>query len=366
MFRSKVRLTPVAVDPGSHELRVLQLAVGDGGCRVLAAASQALPAELRRADERREALGDALTELLRRCGFKGRDILAVVPRAAMRFKSFRLPHMPEEELREVARFEAQERFALEDPDAQYRFLLAGEVRQGQDLRQEVIAMACPAETLNGLLALFDRHRLRCAALDVGPCCVVRALEWPGETAGGASRVYADFGHHSTHLIVTREGRILFIKSIDVGGARLSERTARTPGSTAAQAAEPHGRQAADGDDCAAAGGESAEPGPAPIQPAVEQLGREIGMCMRYYSVTFRAPRCEEVICVGGPSHDQGLLDALADCTGMRFMRGAPLRYLETSGVFSGAQRSSQLGEWATAVGLALRGVGQPSAAGVPA
>ena len=96
-----------------------------------------------------------------------------VPNHMIQFKSFRIPKMPPEEIGNAVLFEAEERFAFESEDAEYRYLDSGHIRQGQETRHEIIAMGCTGEALRNHMELFKKTGLICTATDVAPCAVVR-------------------------------------------------------------------------------------------------------------------------------------------------------------------------------------------------
>jgi len=89
-------------------------------------------------------------------------------------------------------------------------------------------------------------------------------------------------------------------------------------------------------------------------PAWEKLGREIGLCVRYFAVTFRGTRPDSVTCVGGESLCRGGLEKLSAATGMSCRVGFPLRNIKCTGTPLGQRDGESLAEWATCAGLAMK------------
>ena len=355
-------LLPIAVDVGFSAVRMMQLQVVNHRLRVRAAWTMDFPLTLRREEERQEFVIDAIQDVLKGKRFKGRLAVTAVPNHLVQFKSFRIPKMPPEEIASAVLFEAEERFAFKSEDAEYRYLDSGHIRQGQEIRHEIIAMGCTGEALRNHLELFKKTGLVCTATDVAPCAVVRCLEddAPPSEDQGQARMYADIGTHATRIITTLEGRIIFIKSIAIGGLALNELTAKglnLPLDEATQlrreilmsTPEPEGEIATGTEH------EVLEAANAAIRPGVEQLGKEISLCLRYHAVTFRGVRPSHLICVGGQSYDRQLLQTISEITGVQAVQGAPLERIENRKVFTETQWRSGLLEWATAVGLSLRG-----------
>jgi hypothetical protein len=86
---------------------------------------------------------------------------------------------------------------------------------------------------------------------------------------------------------------------------------------------------------------------------IEDLGREISLCLRYYSVTFRGHRPTRLRLVGGEACDPQLLALLNSNLTIPVEAGKPLFSLSTSRMRS-TERRGMMCEWAQALGLALR------------
>lgn len=364
MWRSRSKIGPIAVDIGAGAIKCLQLQGGWEELRVLAAAKFEIPLDLQPGNQRQEMITAALHDLIRKNGFKGNKVLTIVPNTATQFKSFRLPQVPEEELEQVVMFEAEERFAFADAEAEYRFISAGEIRQGQEIRHEIIAMGCPGPVLREHLSLFETLGLTCIGIETAPCALIRAFERPSAPppAPDEAHLYADVGCSATRITITRGGKIIFIKSIDVGGGRFNEAVAHK---LSLPITEAHAlrrqiialqRQDGDTAQAAAIQAELIDAAQQACAAGIEQLGKEIALCIRYYLVTFRGVRPEVLLCAGGESHDPKVLSGLGEITGVATTAASPLRGIVAEGVFSGADRRSGLLEWATVTGLALRGM----------
>ncbi len=354
-------LLPIAVDVGFGAVKMMQLQVVNDRLRVRAAWKMDFPLTLRREEERQEFAIDAIRGALKSQRFKGRLAVTAVPNQVIQFKSFRIPKMPPEEIASAVLFEAEERFAFESEDAEYRYLDSGHIRQGQETRHEIIAMGCTGEALRNHMEIFKKTGLVCTATDVAPCAVVRCLEddVPASDAQGQARMYADIGTQATRIITTLDGRIIFIKCIAVGGLALNELTAKGLNLSLAEATQLRreilmSTPEPEDDTATHTGREVLEAANAAIRPGVEQLGKEISLCLRYYAVTFRGVRPSHLICVGGQSYDRQLLQSISEISGVQAVQGAPLKRIEDGKIFTEAQRRSGLLEWATAAGLALR------------
>ena len=92
-----------------------------------------------------------------------------------------------------------------------------------------------------------------------------------------------------------------------------------------------------------------------IRGLAEDLCREISLCLRYCSVTFRGLRTHQITLTGGEAYDRARVGLLNDQLGMPCKVGQPLKGVDTSGVDLGADRRVTATEWALCVGMAIRG-----------
>jgi len=89
---------------------------------------------------------------------------------------------------------------------------------------------------------------------------------------------------------------------------------------------------------------------------IDELAREISLCFRYYSVTFRGQRPNQVVFAGGEAYEQTLINALKRHLGIDIEVTEPLRGFDLSGVDFPADKRAMLCEWAVAAGLCLKGM----------
>jgi type IV pilus assembly protein PilM len=92
-----------------------------------------------------------------------------------------------------------------------------------------------------------------------------------------------------------------------------------------------------------------------INSVAEQLAREISLCFRYYTVTFRGKRVERAIFSGGEAYETILLNVLRRQLAVEIQVAQPLKGFNMEHVnFAGCRREMHC-EWAVAVGLSLKG-----------
>lgn len=415
---------PIGLDLGSDTLRLLQLSPEGHRPRVVAAAERSL-GSVRPTDGSayHRAVADALRAMLGPGRFRGRRVVSALPASVMHFKNLRLPRMPADELTQAVQWEARERGQFGDQAVEVRYFNVGEVRQGDELRQEVILMAAPTAFTEAHVETLVDCGLDPVALDVAPAALQRAIDpadggaHPGGEAEAPARIVLDVGYSTSKVLIVQNEQVLFFKLIEVAGHKFDEivaqrldlslaeaaRTRRAHGMEMAKLATAAGAEGggaatrAEGPAAAAGVGddESGEglavlraQGTTPeataaseaapqvasgegaasahstqdigralyeaMRPAVAELAREVSLCLRYYSVTFRSERPQEMLLIGGEASQPALGALLAEGTGIAVTVHDPLASLDLGAWSSVVDAGPGRMAWATAAGMARR------------
>ncbi|HEY7115411.1 MAG TPA: pilus assembly protein PilM [Tepidisphaeraceae bacterium] len=356
---TRAQILPIGVDIGHDSVKMLQVEAVGTSLEVTAAAKMPLPPEAREDPQRRLPLACGLIrQMFRQHPFRGRDVVAALPRDIVHMKNLRLPQIPAEELPAIVKFEARNVFPFDVDTAQVHYLAAGEVRQGTEVRQEVILVAAKNDDVNAVVEeLHGTAGAIIQSLDVEPCALYRSVERfiRRKEDENDVNVLVDVGVRRSLVVIGRGRDISFVKTIDIGGQHFHEAVSRKLGITATEA-EALRRRLVEG-------GEPADPAARrdPVRQAVfdatrspiEELGREISLCLRYYSVTFRGHRPTRLRLVGGEACDPQLQSLLNAALVIPVEVGRPLFSVGTSRMKPTDRRGSMC-EWALALGLCLR------------
>jgi type IV pilus assembly protein PilM len=359
LMRSHVQ--PIGLDIGFDSIKMLQCEVTGHALSVVSAARQAMPQGAREKPELRLAVAtDVIKQMLRSGDFVGRHVVAALPREMLHVKNLRMPLIPQHELNAAVRFEAKNIFPFDTDKAHIQIIPAGEVRQGIDVRQEVIVLAARHEDVNGFLEQLHRCGAVVDSIDVEACGIYRSHERFIRRREDEQEVnvLVDVGYRRTTVVIGRGRDISFIKPIEIGSFQIHEALSTKLGITLDEAKALRRRLI-----------ESA-PGPALSLDAVrkdavrqavfdgarsvmEQLGREIALCLRYYSVTFRGQRPAKLRVFGGEAADPLLLGVLNSSLSVPVEAGRPLYSVDTSRMES-TERMGFMSEWTLAFGLSLK------------
>jgi type IV pilus assembly protein PilM len=362
---------PIGLDLGTHSVRLLQLKRSGAGFAVGAAASRVIPADVpEQGPERAARLGELIKQMVAEGSFTGRRVVSCLPATAVTYKNLRLPRMPADELRAAVEWEAADRLKLPADKVQVQFFDAGEVRQGEELREEIILLAAEHERIREHVDMLARAELQPAAIDAVPGALARCLDNDEPTdADGPAKVVLDVGYASSKVLVVKSGRVIFFKLIDVGGKKLDQTVAQhlsLPLADAADLRRQLQRTSGESSGGATEGGDKPQLFGSTRRETLEravfeslratagELAKEVGLCLRYYSVTFRGRRPEMMALTGGEAYEPHLARILAEGADIAVEAMRPLDGIDVSKAPELAAAGTSLSEWAVAVGLSKR------------
>ena len=247
------------------------------------------------------------------------------------------------------------------------------MRQSTDVRQEVIVLAAKRDDVDAFVERLDRVGFQVASLDAEPCALYRSIERFIRRRDDEQEVNVllDVGTRRTQVLIGRGRELSFYKPIDIGGQRLNESVSKRLGINLDEARALRRRLAVAATRPPGEGRNTppdirgqihgANDGQEAIRQAVfhamrgtlEELGREVSMCLRYYSVTFRGPGPARVRLLGGEANDPNLSAVLHAVLSIAVEPANPLHSVDCSAM-KAEDRQGTMCEWAKALGLALK------------
>jgi len=281
-----------------------------------------------------------------------------LPSDAVSYKNMRFPPMPSGDLAQAVQWEAPGRLGDAEQPMTIQYVDAGGVFQGDERRRELVVMGAGTSYLESHLQMLHKAGLKPEAIDVPPIALARCMHQNPAAGRDQAQVVLDVGHQASKVLITRRGGVRFFKMIDIGGAHLTEAVAKHLNLTEDEAAEQRWAlpDPATTHEAPATGSGSDRVHRLvheAVRPVVDELARELGLCLRYYSVTFRGHRPEQVALVGGEARQAWLAPLLADTAGVEVTTVDPIDEVGCTpddGVLDAPPHT----EWAVAAGLSLR------------
>ncbi len=414
MFGNKAN--PIGVDFGTDSLKMAQVTLEGGEPRLIAAASAEVPSHVRNNQAARLTFfTETVRELLSTGGFKGRRAILALPAASMHIQHLRLAKMDDEMMKKALPWEARGKLPIDPSQALMRHLIAGEIYHESEPKNEIILMAAARDMVNQLLDAAAKAKLDVIGMSVEPSALVDCFGHIYLRAEDFTSVncFVDIGCASSRAVIAQGSKILFARSIKIGGEHLTRAVAsqlkmgmedarmlrlklcyQQPGLE-----DQHHKQSIESDaECSPApagrvnpnskfrtngsNGEGSEVStltaeirdnaatqkrstdPKAQQALVEeacqvplnQLASELDLCRRYYESAFPTKPIDRLIFVGGEAKHRSLCQHIAREMSLSAQIGDPLiRMGRTTnvGIESGLDRRQSQPGWAVAIGLTL-------------
>jgi type IV pilus assembly protein PilM len=195
--------------------------------------------------------------------------------------------------------------------------------------------------------------LHVRAVDLPPCATYRSVHRTMVASGSQNLTglgaMLDIGHLGSQFFITRGEDLVFYKQMDLGGRKIDEAVAAKLGISLEEAIQMRARLVTD-----STVADESEPLTRAMRDAMraplEELAKELDMCIRYYVVTFRGSRPDSILLTGRQAGCAPVREALASALSLRVDEAQPLRGVNDLG---DAARPDRSGEWAVAAGLSL-------------
>jgi type IV pilus assembly protein PilM len=354
---------PIGLDIGHNSIKMIQLAISGENIVVHAAEEAQIDAEMDGDEQaRRDMISATIRRMLSMGGFQGKNVISCLPSGDLKITSLRLTESECQKAEQVLKREIVQRYGLDPEKDAMDYIVAGNVRQGDEIKNELILFATDNEIIKNHIDMIEQSGLQPVSIDIIPCALFRSFERSLRRQEDRENavVFVDIGSCYTTIVFGRDGEICFVKQIKIGAGNFNSEVAAKLGITSReaevlrkelQAETEQGKQKIDA---------SARQGMVDaISKVAEELAKEISLCLRYYSVTFRGKRVERAVFTGGGSYEKILLDIMRRQLTVVIEIAQPLRGCEISkekvnpDMYS--RRNGLLCEWAIAVGLSLKG-----------
>ena len=355
LYKQKTQL--IGLDIGHSLIKMIQLSRHDQTICVVAAEEETIDRSLEPGSEEwRQQVVELLQKMYHRGGFTGVQVISCVPSDLLKIKSLRLDTNDQEQIEEMVRTEIAQRFEMDPQRDEIRYMVAGNVYQGEEIKNEVIFFGMNRDQLADHISLLEQANLIPISIDTVPCALFRSFQATlrRREDHDVVSVFVDLGSRYTTVIIGKGQEIAFVKQIPIAGDQLNEHVASSLGISIEEAIQLRIRlrdpKASQIDS------ETSRAVIDAMTNSIEDMAHEISLCFKYYAVTFRGKRPAEAVFAGGEAYEAALMDALRRHLGVEIRIAEPLRGYDLSNANFNRRRNPQMCEWAIAVGLALKGM----------
>jgi type IV pilus assembly protein PilM len=318
-------------------------------------------------EKRRSFIVSCIKQMLARGNFQGKNVVSCLPNDKLKITSLRLAEAEMGDIEQALQKEVSHRFGLNPDRDLINFLVAGSIRQGDEIRKELILFAADDETIKQHIDMLEQARLRPVAIDTVPCALFRSFErlLRRQEDKEQTSVFVDLGSRFTTVVFGCGGEISFVKQMPLGGEKFNRAIAAKLG-ISIESAETLRENLRSEKSSAGTGLQASENNNSTdaltrqavvdaISAVAEELAREISLCFRYFTVTFRGKRVDRAVFTGGEAHEDILLDVLRRQLPVEIEVAQPLKGFDMTDVKFDACKRGSLCDWAVAVGLSLKG-----------
>ncbi len=345
---------PIGIDIGTYSVKLLQLEKRGGGMAIHAANETPMdPADAADPGQGLVPAVAAIRPLLASGQFVGKRCVVALPPQHVQCRTLRLPRMPAAEVDQAIYWEAKDRFGFDLDAGRMAYFASGEVRKGAEVRDEYLIFAAAPDLLARYVELLCGIGLEPVAIDLQPAALARAAQQAGGEAADSMLAILDIGAAGSQVVLASQDSMIFYKYIPIGGRHFSDAVAGHLRMSVPEAVALRNRLDVAGekqpDDNLSSLQQAVFDA---LRPTVEDLAREIELCLRYYAVTFRGAKVTQVCLTGGESYCHPVAQALSAVLSMPVLRSEHLEAMcpDAAAVFP---RGSA--PWALAAGLSLHG-----------
>lgn len=292
-------------------------------------------------------IGKAVERAKQGRSFVGSEVAVCLNDRHLFLQNLRVQRANTAEMDKLVVQEAASRLPYRVEETELRYLEAADVRQAEALLREVIVLACHKPVLGNMIETIEQIGLRPISIDVEPLALVRSAvaQYRRDEDQGQRMLLAHIGYRRTLAVICQGDAPLLIKNIELGGKQLDEAVAnylRMEIADAAALRRSHGDRRAEHQDP-----DVSRSIQEATRPIIDRLISELGLCIRYHSVTFRGGQLERCVLSGGEASSL-VQEALTKHLGLKCELSDPFRALPVG------HNSSRRGQWEIAAGLALQ------------
>lgn len=312
---------PIAVDFGTHSLKLLQITPGESASLIAAASLPTPEGFLSDPVARFEFQAEALGRLVRSGGFRGRRAVCAIPATQTLCKLLRIQKTEGASVETLVGAALGAQLGCDPTAVVFRYI---EVSDGtrQSGKTDVICLAAGRDRVERLMRALKNAKLEPVGIHNEFAAVLACVTRVDES--DVPTLILDMGYGSTKVIIAHGARMVFAKSIETGGRHMDEHLTSLLKVGLAEAADIRrtmtrvATDLAETDSPDGGGGVATQIrsrralGPKPdLTEVLEVLTDEIQMCLRYHDSVFPGTRVSRVVFVGGEARQRHLGEHVA-------------------------------------------------------
>ncbi len=225
---------PVAIDIGTHSVKVAQVQQGRGGVRAIRCAQQILPQDFRwDAPDGVSVLADAIRAAMAKAGIRSRVAIMSLPRRHVTARIASFPPADKAQLRRVVEYDLADHLPFPVEQVVMDLQSLGTSREEPGL-VDVLVAAAQRDLIQRYLGVAKELGMRLEALTIDSLALHNLTVRLGEGPPGLTVAVA-IGNRSATINISQAGRLWLTRSAPIGGQQLTAAIRDDLGLTAEEA-----------------------------------------------------------------------------------------------------------------------------------
>lgn len=228
----------VGIDIGSHSIKAVETVKEAGGFRLVSAGivAQATSKEVAGIESDSEAelvrISTNIKRLFKEAQIGSKQVVVALPESQVFTRLVRFPPLSDMEVASAIRWEAEQYIPIPLSDAQIQHFIVERKEISGVGAVEVLLVAAPKKLVERYVKIITMSGLEPIAVETETLALVRSLAPSNQTA-----FVVDFGASSTDIAISKNGNLVFSRSIPTAGEALTRAVATGLSVPATQAEE---------------------------------------------------------------------------------------------------------------------------------
>jgi type IV pilus assembly protein PilM len=335
---------PVGLDIGSKTIKIVELS--KEGSKFKLRASGVIgytgnPVEHMKSDKEYSVMAEAIKKLHKEAKISSREIGIALPESQVYTRAVKFPLLTDSEIASAVRWEAEQYIPIPKEEAIIQHTIIEKQETASPPVTLVLLVAAPKVLVSKYAKVIEMAKLKLVVVETGLMSLTRSLAPDNQTS-----MIVDFGARSTDIAISKNGQLVFSRSIPTAGDAFTRAVAQTLGIEGKQAEEykkTYGLtiEALDGKVKAA------------LDPIFRTVADEMKKAIYFYKTDSKGEKPQGVYLAGGTAAMPGIDSYFSKLLGINVAIGNP--YLK---VFVDPEAAKSLGEYrplySVATGIAMR------------
>ncbi len=308
-----------------------------------------------------EAIGEALTQIVKHFHFKEKKVVCSLPGRAVVIRQVSVPgvNLNDKEIRGAALSEVERFLPFPLDEMEYDYEVLGEMQQGEVKQTSVLFVAAHREAVQRRIEAAHVAGLESVEIDVDPFVLLRSVVesslFDDQDTFTQTFLLIDMGATSTSLNILKNGVLRFTRVFAVGGDTLTHAIESGYGLTYLEAEKLKREKAvAFIDEERAPITEEERDAHELVRPHIETLALEIRRSLAYYTSKYRGEGVTKILLTGGGSLLRGVAAFFEEDLGIPVAYANPLKNIFYIGDMKDEAVAKMAPYMGVALGLAMR------------